>query len=103
MVRGMGLTAGLSAMRAFSLGVQGTAYNVANVSTNGFQPVAVHYQSGRPADIGVQPVVTRPGPLPEDGLNFSRTDLAREMTQLIVNQRSFEANAATIRTTYDML
>jgi flagellar basal-body rod protein FlgC len=100
----------LSALNAFSVGVQGTAYNVANVSTAGFRPVSVRYQSGRPADIGVEPVVTRPRPPAAEltgrmqgSLPFSRTDPAREMVNLIVNQRSFAANAVVVRTVDEML
>ena len=43
---------GLSALNAFATGVQGTAYNIANINTAGFQPVSVDYRSGRPADQG---------------------------------------------------
>ena len=39
---------GLSALNAFATGVQGTAYNIANINTAGFQPVSVDYISGRP-------------------------------------------------------
>lgn len=116
-----------SAMDAFATGVQGNAYNIANVNTNGFDPVAVRYQSGSAAgenprlEQGVQAIVTRPG---NDGLtgssatqadtatfspeamalaNPSNTDVAREMTSMIANQRAFEANAATIPTQDQML
>ncbi len=117
----------VSAMDAFATGVQGNAYNIANVNTNGFDPVSVRYQSGPAAgenprlEQGVQAIVTRPG---SDGLagsnaaqsdtvsfspeamalaNPSNTDIAREMTGLIANQRAFEANAATIPTQDQML
>ncbi|MDR2075714.1 MAG: flagellar biosynthesis protein FlgG [Desulfovibrio sp.] len=105
-----GLSTSLSALNAFSVGVQGTAYNIANVSTDGFRPVSVRYRSGRPADFGVEPVITRPRPMPDElvgrtpgPLPFSRTDVAREMTHLMVNQRSFEANAAVVRSVDEML
>ena len=80
---------GLSALNAFATGVQGTAYNIANINTAGFQPVSVDYRSGRPADHGVRPV--------------SHVNEAREMTKLIVNQRSFEANAVVIRASDDLI
>ena len=101
---------GLSALNAFATGVQGTAYNIANINTAGFQPVSVDYRSGRPADHGVRPVVNRP---PADttvsatpagqSLPVSHVNEAREMTKLIVNQRSFEANAVVIRTSDDLI
>lgn len=102
------LRTGLSAMNAFATGVQGTAYNIANVNTGGFQPVAVRYQSGKPADQGVRPVVTRPAPDPAPASQtappaVSHVDESREMTNLMVNQRSFEANAAVVRTSDDLL
>jgi len=145
MIAGLGHT--LSALGAFSVGVQGTAYNVANINTDGFRPVSVHYQTG-PAEQGVRPVVTREKPFPGEVPAFARAwdnlsagqpegqsdtqavgkddapgvapmpsflfgltgpagpshvDMAREMVNLTVNQRSFEANATVIRTTDEML
>lgn len=103
------LQTGLSALNAFATGVQGTAYNIANVNTGGFQPVSVRYQSGKPADQGVRPIVSRPAPdaAPAertDGLAaLSRVDESREMTSLMTNQRSFEANAAVIRASDAMI
>ena len=101
------LSTGLSALQAFSTGVHGTAYNIANVNTGGFQPVSVRYQSGKPADQGVRPVISRPAPdpthQPAEVPSFSHVDEAREMTNLIINQRSFEANAAVIRTNDELL
>ena len=99
---------GLSALNAFATGVQGTAYNI---NTAGFQPVSVDYRSGRPADQGVRPVVTRPPadttvsatPAAGQSLPVSHVNEAREMTKLIVNQRSFEANAVVIRASDDLI
>lgn len=96
----------LSALNSFATGVQGTAYNLANVNTASFQPVSVRYQSGRPADLGVRPIVTRPAPdvlAGEQAAPYSHVDVAREMTNLIINQRSFEANTAVIRTGDELL
>lgn len=97
-----GMDTSLSALHAFATGTHGTAYNIANINTGGFRPVSVRYRSGVPDDQGVRPVVTREaapaageltGPTAPSG-----TEPAREMVNLIVNQRSFEANAAVIRT-----
>ncbi len=100
----------LSAMNAFSTGVHGSAYNLANVNTAGFNPVAVHYASGPSSssgtETGVRPVVSRPVSAPaETGRVFgpSRTDVAREMVNLSVNQNAFDANAQVIRASDEML
>ena len=96
----------LGAMNAFSTGVHGSAYNLANVNTAGFNPVAVHYTSGPVSasgmEMGVRPVVSRPtSSIKETEHVFqpSRTDVAREM----VNQDAFAANAQVIRTSDEML
>ena len=90
----------LSAMQAFTVGQHGVGYNIANINTDGFRPVAVHYRSG-PTDLTVEPVVTRQTAQLSDSLAVkepSRTDLAREITHMIMNQRAFEANAVVVRT-----
>ena len=88
---------GLSALNAFATGVQGTAYNIANINTAGFQPVSVDYRSP-PADTTVSAT-----PAAGQSLPVSHVNEAREMTKLIVNQRSFEANAVVIRTSDDLI
>ena len=100
----------LSAMNAFSTCVHGSAYFLASVNTAGFIPVAVHYASGPPSssgtETGVRPVVSRPVSAPaETGRVFgpSRTDVAREMVNLSVNQNAFDANAQVIRASDEML
>ena len=100
----------LGAMNAFSTGVHGSAYNLANVNTAGFNPVAVHYTSGPVSasgmEMGVRPVVSRPtSSIKETEHVFqpSRTDVAREMVNLTVNEDSFAANAQVIRTSDEML
>ena len=109
----MSIFSSLSALSAFSTGIHGSGYNLANVNTDGFNPVSVHYRSGSPDDQGVHALVTRPGSTgdvvdisPEammaGAINPSNTDMAREFTSMMINQRSFEANAATVRTYDDM-
>lgn len=104
------LHTGLSALNAFATGVHGAAYNIANVNTDGFQPVSVRYQSDRPADQGVRPVVSRPSPEAAASassavsvLPVSHVDEAREMVNLMANQRAFEANAVVIRASDEMI
>lgn len=100
------LNTGLGALNAFATGVRGTAYNIANGNTDGFQPVSVRYQSGRPADQGVDPAVTRPATeaaAPASPFPVSHVDEAREMVNLTLNQRSFEANAVVIRASDELI
>ena len=100
----------LSAMHALSTGVHGTAYNLENLNTAGFNPVSVHYSSGPRSshglETGVRPVVSRTvPPMAETTRVFqpSRTDLAREMVNLAVNQNAFDANAQVIRASDELL
>ena len=52
----------VSALDAFSTGMQATAHNIANINTEGFQPQAVYYSS-LPPYMGVQVGdITGPGP-----------------------------------------
>ena len=110
------INSGLSAMNAFSTGVHGSAYNLANVNTSGFTPVAVHYRSGPVSvsglsgqaglETGVRPVVSRPAPSANgasQSFQPSRTDVAREMVNLTENQHAFNANAQVIRASDEML
>ena len=88
----------LSAMNAFSTGVHGSAYNLANVNSGP--------SSSSGTETGVRPVVSRPVSAPaETGRVFgpSRTDVAREMVNLSVNQNAFDANAQVIRASDEML
>ena len=104
------MNSGLNAMNAFSTGVHGSAYNLANMNTAGFNPVAVHYSSGplssNGLEAGVRPVVSRSvSPAAETTQVFqpSRTDPAREMVNLTVNQNAFDANAQVIRASDELL
>lgn len=111
-----------SALSSFATGVQGTAYNIANINTGGFQPVSVRYQSG-PRDQGVQPVVSRASNAVVDNMvgnvtdrvdispaaqmspasQVSHVEPAREMVNLTTNQRAFEANSVVIRASDEMI
>ena len=102
----------VSALSAYSTGVHGSAYTIANISTDGFQPVDVRYQSGT-NDRGVEPAITRqntqdvvsisPEARAAAGLGPSNTEISREIPSMMQDQRSFEANAAVIRTQDEML
>lgn len=79
------------AIDAYSTGVGAVAHNLANVSTDGFQPIRVAYEA---RERGVAAVL-----LPENesltarDADPSATDLAAEFVNLINSTRSFEANA----------
>jgi flagellar basal-body rod protein FlgC len=127
----------VSALDAFATGMQAIAHNVANVSTEGFQPQTVYYSSlppymgvqvgditgpGRDAVSLPQPepeILTAPVPeaqlgvlppppdhltsfMPPEWLNPSQTSLEREMTNMIIVQRSYEANVVPIQTWDEM-
>ena len=116
---------GAGAMQAHSWGMAVTAHNVANVSTDGFTPQRALFATG-PGGRGVtlDTVIREPGlgglaggagpdgvtagaqnvsGLPPEVLRPSGTELAREMPHMIVTQRTYEANAATVRTADEML
>lgn len=113
----------LSALRAFSQGVALTAHNVANVNTDGFDPVSFAYGAGPtvPGPVGfaignVQLQPTPPALVPRsdsvtlfaaspevaDSVGwymppvYSNTDVTREMVNLMVAENGFAANAETI-------
>ncbi len=98
-----GMESAASAMNAFGTGLQGSAYNLANVNTDNFKPVEVNYRSG-PNDQGVVAQVSRPGFNVNDTVSLSgtaspsETDVAREMVGMISDQRAYEANAQVIST-----
>lgn len=108
-ISGMETSAG--ALRAFSIQTQIAAHNIANISTNGFEPVAASLADG-PAGKGVRvsalwqggtPITAKESTSAKHGDTPSGTDLAREVVSLISSQRAFEANAQTIATQDAML
>lgn len=126
----MHLAAG--SMDVHSIGMQVSAHNVANVSTEGFAPQRAAYVTG-PVGMGVELESVRkqdasgaaglpPQNDEQDDLNVrdrvdlsseasmysgflpqSGTEIAKEMPQMILTERGFQANAATIRAADDML
>jgi flagellar basal-body rod protein FlgC len=122
----------VSALDAFATGMQAIAHNIANISTEGFQPQTVYYSS-LPPYMGVQvgditgpgrdtvlprppepEILTAPVPeqqlgvlppppdqltsfLPPEWLNPSQTSLEKEMANMIIVQRSYEANVVPIQ------
>lgn len=117
---------GAGAMQAHSWGMAVSAHNVANVSTDGFTPQRALFATGpggrgvtldtvlrEPPLGGAVSAQDRPGAvsggdahvagLPPEALRPSGTELAKEMPRMIVTQRTYEANAQTVRTADDML
>jgi flagellar basal-body rod protein FlgC len=110
-----------TALGAFGTGMQVTAHNLANVLTGGFKAGRTTYQdlprySGTAAQVQVRmgpdgPLVPQQG-LPRDPsgpgrvlvgfLEGSNTDVAREMVNMIVTQRGYQANAK-VRPTVDSM
>jgi flagellar basal-body rod protein FlgC len=112
-----GVSASLSALRAYSTSVASSAANVANAETNGYKASQVLLTSG-PTGQGVSVDQIRQDPtpgamIPEVSANpnpqnslatqvmltqGSNTDLTREMVNMNVAQQAFEANLTTIST-----
>ena len=100
-----------NAMQTASYGIAVAADNIANINTDGFRASSVRYETGA-GGYGVRLGEIRenstPGPLYDryDGsgsVEASNTDVAREMTNLITEQRMYEANAVPLRVYDDLL
>lgn len=96
----------VSALQAFSKQMAVSSNNVANVMSDDFKKsraINVEGENG-----GVKTVITKidtPGPLVEDPLSttgelkeLSNTDIAEELTNQIVYEHGFKANAKVIST-----
>lgn len=106
-----GMRTSSEALRAISVRTQLAAHNIANVSTDGFEPVSSSLADG-PAGKGVavsalwqggKPITARESMSAKPGEGPSATDLAREMVSLITSQHAFEANAKTMAAQDSML
>jgi flagellar basal-body rod protein FlgC len=120
---GVALQTPVTALSAFGVGLQSTAHNLANVLTNGFKAGRVTYadlpqQSGVAAvgpqklDIsgplvpygpGLPPLAGQSPAIPEGFAEGSTTDIAREMVDLIVTSRAYQANAKVVPTVDSLL
>lgn len=107
----MHLAAG--SLATHSIGMQVTSHNIANVNTADFHPQHATYATG-PHGIGVELESVRKenpqvGAYPQEiqriigGSTPSGTELAREFPHMLLTQHGFQANAATIRTSDEML
>ncbi|MFP4083552.1 MAG: flagellar basal body rod C-terminal domain-containing protein [Desulfonatronovibrio sp.] len=107
----------VNALQSFARSQDLTAHNVANINTDEYKSKRLDLETG-PEGRGVRPaqVVEDPTPGPvvqtqqpvenEEGrveqkevrVEGSNTDLAREITQMIADERAMEANAQVVRT-----
>lgn len=85
-----GVDSSMQALQVLGVDQQVRANNVANVSTEGFEPSRVDLESG-PEGWGVRVAAINQ----ESG--SSGTDIAREMVGMIETQNAFAANTAMIR------
>jgi flagellar basal body rod protein FlgG len=116
----IGASSSVQALSAFSTSLNATAHNVANVSTEGFQPQRVELADG-PGGQGVQVAAVttaqgsdvlpaRMGEAPAEGAGLvngpqggltasavNGVDLVHEMVGLMTTSRAFEANAVMVR------
>lgn len=100
----------LSGLQGNALAMQLCAYNLANVSTSAFEPVSMFFATG-PSGQGVrpQPPVRAGKPVEAAGEAannsepdkldlLSGTDIAHEISHMLLIKNSFAANARTIQT-----
>ena len=108
------------AMTAFAQGLNVTAHNIANMNTPDFRAWSRVYNEGQSGSgprlstqMGENALVVRdemnisslaPSPDYDMGLSLgvNSVNAAREMTNLMIDQRAFEGNAAAISTREDM-
>lgn len=105
------LDSGLSAISAFSVKLNVTANNIANLNSDGFKKSRTTLKEGQFG--GVEPDVDQvntPGhtqPIAENGdvrqVEASTVDLAEEFTDSISTQSGYKANLKTIQTYDEML
>jgi len=101
----------LSAIKAFGEKMGVTANNVANVETEEFKKSRATLVEGPRENVAVEITQSEtPGPLVVDVTDgqftereMSNVDLAEEIPQMIIAQRGYEANLATLRTEDEML
>lgn len=106
-----GIYSSLSALFGFQKKVDAIAHNTANVNTDGFKHSQVHLEESAP--LGVKATVRTidtPGPTvleqtPEGQqlVEKSNVDLSREIPNLMMSRRFYQANLKTIKVEDEML
>jgi flagellar hook protein FlgE len=90
------LSSGVSGLNAADRALGNAAHNVANTSTEGFQPSQVQFQENAPAGTGVS--ISRQAQQLQKVDGPSRTDLATETTNSLVYKAQFDLSAKVIQT-----
>lgn len=110
---GSALNYAADALSVHSVGIQVSAHNIANVNTGDFLPQRATLATG-PKGLGVDlesiakaPALPDTHPSGELGRFLgdkapSTTEISREMPSLLLSERAFQANVATIRTSDEM-
>jgi flagellar hook protein FlgE len=70
-----------------------TANNIANVNTPGFEQATPRQTDVAPAGVRISNIVRTPNPNP----TVSGTDLAEQMTNMMVDKTTFTANAKVLK------
>lgn len=102
---------GAAALNAFGARLNVQANNIANVNTDGFKKSRTDMKDVAPEGVrntyqqidtpgGVRIEETEQG---SKAVETSNVEIAEEMPQMMVSQRGFEANLATVRTKDQML
>lgn len=112
------LSAGVSGLQASQRALDNSAHNIANASTQGFQPQQVQFQESSPAGSGVSlsvqaralsaatPAATSgaaAGAAASTGNAPSGTDLASDLTNSLVYKAQFDLSAKVIKTSDETL
>jgi flagellar hook protein FlgE len=90
------LSSGVSGLNAAERALGNSAHNVANASTQGFQPTQTQFQENAPAGTGVSISPQAQQLLKVDGP--SQTDLGTETTNSLVYKAQFDLSAKVIKT-----
>ena len=101
----------LSALEVFSTRLHSHASNIANAQSEGYTATRVTLAAGEQG--GVIAEIDRPaaaGPLPQgddaggvEPVEFSNVELGRDIPEMILNSRYYQANLKTIQQENDML
>ena len=91
------LMTGASALGAYAVGAGIVAHNIANVSTDNYNPIRADYiNEANGVSATIIPETANTGSLEDAVDRPSGTELSREFAALIASSRAFEANARAI-------
>jgi flagellar basal-body rod protein FlgC len=107
-----GIAASMNAIQAVAERFNRTGRNIANLNTDGYKADRVVFGEGpQPGTVQANVSVDlSPGPVraeeTEEGMELvemSNVDLAKEMVNMMIDQRSIEANLKALKTADEML